>query len=379
MPETTAAARRRALLVERMRAAGLDAMLITVPENRQYLTGFFSLDHEAGSVLITADRVAILTDLRYSEQAAEEAPDCEVNHNERREPLAVVVAEQLKQWGGPAGATPTLGFEAAHLTVAQFEQLREKGAGLFTLQATTDLVEPLRAVKDAEEIAFTRRATEITSQTFDHLLSYLRQPDLTEQQVVAEIVTTMLRLGADGLAFDPHVAAGPNGARPHARPGDRVLAAGQPIIIDMGARYRGYCADMTRTVFLDHVPAVWADRYGQVLRAQEACEAGLRAGISGKAADALARDVLDAAGLAATFTHSTGHGTGLAIHEAPNLSQRAPEDQPLPAGAIVTIEPGVYLPGEGGIRIEDAAVLTPDGCDILTEAPKALAAMIVRR
>lgn len=366
-----------------MLEAKLDALLITTPENRQYLTGFLSLDHEAGSALITADHLAVLTDQRYSEQVAEESPDAEINYNPQRDPMAAVIGDQLRAWGWQNATTAAqkkaLGFDANHLTVNQYNELRKVGLKLFRLVATDNLVEPLRVAKDDDEIEMTRRATAITGKTFDHLLDFMREPGLTEQQVAAEIVATMLRLGADGLAFDPIVAGGPMGARPHAVPGDRVLEPNVPIVIDMGARVGGYCADMTRTVFLDGAPKKWAKRYEQVLAVQELIEKKIHAGMTGKQADALARETFAKDDLAEAFTHGLGHGTGLNIHEGPSMSKRDSADVPMPERSIVTIEPGIYLSGEGGIRIEDAAVLTPKGCDILTTAPKALDAMIIQR
>lgn len=375
-------AQRLAAVRAKMRDAHLDALLITNPENRHYVTGFYGHDDgldSAGRVVITADHVRLLTDGRYSEQAREEAPGIELS--DQRGELRELVVATLRDWGWDGTADPrrTLGIEADHLTVATFESLSKAGNDLFVIKPMHWMVEPLRAVKDADEIAATRRATEITDQTFTHLLTYLRQPDLTEQQVAAEILATMLRLGADGAAFAPIVAGGAHGARPHAVPRAVALQPYQPIIIDMGARFGGYCADMTRTVFLDGVSDVWRDRYAHVLAAQEACERGLHGGITGKAADALARESLERAGLAAYYTHGTGHGTGLEIHEDPQLSARAPEDHVLPEGSIVTIEPGVYFPGEGGIRIEDAAVITAGGCQVLTASPKDLATMIIPR
>lgn len=379
---TNAVAQRVAALRAKMCDAQLDALLVTNPENRHYVTGFYGHDDgldSAGRVVITADRVRLLTDTRYAEQAREEAPGVELS--DKRDELSALVVATLRDWGWDSGTgqQKTLGIEADHLTVALYVRLREAGTDLFAVKPVHGMIEPLRATKDAAEIAATRRATEITGQTFDHLLDYLRQPDLTEQQVAAEIVATMLRLGADGTAFAPIVAGGPHGARPHAVPRAQVLQPDLPIIIDMGARFGGYCADMTRTVFLDGAPDVWRDRYAHVLAAQAACEQGLHAGITGKAADALARASLERAGLGDYFSHGTGHGTGLEIHEDPQLSARAPDDHVLPEGAIVTIEPGVYFPGEGGIRIEDAAVITKDGCDVLTTTTKELAAMIIRR
>jgi Xaa-Pro aminopeptidase len=372
--------RRRAARA-RMRTLRLDALLITNPENRRYLTGFAGHDDgldSAGRVILTADRILLLTDSRYTEQAVEESPGVEVI--DRRDELSVTVRQMLEKlgWTSTGPRRKALGIEADHLTVRLANDLTAAGKDLFRVKPTRFVIEPLRAVKDADEIAATRRATEITGETFMHLLDFMRQPGLTEQDVAAEITATYLRLGADGLAFSSIVACGPNGARPHAVPGNRPLLPEQPIVIDMGARYQGYCADMTRTVFIGDVPKVWRDRYTHVLKAQEACERGLHAGISGKAADALARDVLAKAKLGDYFTHGLGHGTGLEIHEDPRLSPRALESEVLLSGHIVTIEPGVYFPGEGGIRIEDAAVITDDGCDILTTAPKDLDAMVIQ-
>ena len=365
---------------QRMEAAGLDALLVSNPENRYYVTGFYGHDggqDSAGRVLITPDQLVLFTDSRYSEQAREEMSVGQVE--DHRGPLAELLITRLGLIDWPAGERKVIGIEAQHLTVALYQQLEDHKADLYVLKATTDIIEPLRAVKDAEEIALTRKATEITCQTFDHLRQFLKQENLTEDAVAAEIITTMRRLGAEDVAFAPIVAGGPNGARPHAIPGSRVLQPHEPIVIDMGAKYRGYCADMTRTVFLDSAPDIWKERYHHVLAALLACEDGLHADVSGKEADALARNSLAAVDLAQYFTHSTGHGTGLEIHEAPNLSTRMSDKDLLPAGAIVTIEPGIYLTGEGGIRIEDAAVITETGCDILTTSPKDIESMIIYR
>lgn len=377
-------AKRRAAVRERMQAAGLAALLVTNPENRYYLTGYYAHDDgldSAGRVLLTAERAVLFTDGRYSEQAREEAPDIEVIDSRDPLPALVVATLQAGGWAKAAKGTkaPRLGVEAEHLTLAQSKDLAAAGRRLFAVQPTRHLVEPLREVKDAEEIALTHKAAAITSQVFLHLLAYLKQPDLTEQDVAAEIYITMLRLEAEGLAFSTIVAGGTNSARPHTVPGNRPLLPNEPIIIDMGARYRGYCADMTRTVFIDGVPAQWGERYAQVLRANQVCAAGVRAGMASQAADALARDALVAAGLGDYYVHGTGHGTGLEIHEDPRLSARTPIAETLPEHSIITIEPGVYFAGEGGIRVEDQVVVRRDGCDILTTAPRELAAMIIPR
>lgn len=381
---TTAIEARRAAVRERMRAAGLDALLITNPENRLYLTGFTGHDDgldSAGRVLLTEDQVVLLTDGRYTEQAHDEAPD--VTMVDRREPLEKLVAEELRKQGWQTarqGEKPrALGLEANHIRLGVGSDLAKAGRRLWRTVPTRRLIEPLRAVKDAEEIARTRRATEITDETFAHLCRFVREAERTEREVAAEIFVTMLRLGAESMAFAPIVAAGANGARPHATPGDRPLLSNVPITIDMGAKYGGYCADMTRTIFLDDAPPEWRERYAHVLTANEACEAGLRADMTGRAADALARDSLAKAGLADHFIHGTGHGTGLEIHEDPYMGYYVPEDVVIPENSIVTVEPGVYFSGAGGIRIEDAVVVGCDGCTVLPPTPKHLDAMILRR
>jgi Xaa-Pro aminopeptidase len=381
---TTAIHARRTAVRERMRAAGLDALLITNPENRLYVTGYTGHDDgldSAGRVLLTADHVVLLTDGRYAEQAHEEAPDVTVV--DRREPLAALVATELRSQGwqnAQRGEKPrTLGLEADHIRLGVGRDLAAAARRLWRTVPTRGLIEPLRAVKDADEIARTRRATEITDATFAHLCRFVREAERAEREVAAEVFVTMLRLGAESMAFAPIIAAGANGARPHATPGDRPLVPGEPIIIDMGAKYGGYCADMTRTIFLDDAPPEWRERYAHVLAANEACEAGLHAGISGRAADALARDSLAHAGLADQFIHGTGHGTGLEIHEDPYMGYYVPEDVVIPEHSIVTVEPGAYFPGAGGIRIEDAVVVGRKGCTVLTPTPKHLDAMILRR
>jgi Xaa-Pro aminopeptidase len=236
------------------------------------------------------------------------------------------------------------------------------------LVATRRLVEPLRAVKDADEIAAIERAVAITDETFAHLCGYLR-PGMSERQVAGEIDRYMRERGADGMAFDPHVASGPNAALPHATPTERRLVLGEPIIIDMGARVAGYCSDMTRTVCLGEPGEDARAIFAAVLAALEISEDGIAPGMSGTAADALARDALTAAGYGDHFLHSLGHGLGLEIHEDPRL-RRIGGDQALTPGMAITVEPGVYVGGWGGVRIEDTAIVTEDGIRVLTTAHK---------
>lgn len=361
--------------VERLRAAlreqNLDAFLVSNPENRRYLTGFTGHDSNAdsaGTLIVTLDALALITDGRYSEQAEKECPGLRIILREGE--FAATAATALLDIGAHR-----IGFEATHVTVAARDDLAAalaKMAGEKTapeLLATRKVVEPLRAVKDSEELASIERAVAITDETFAYLCGWLRA-GLTEKQVAQEIERHMLELGADGLAFESIVASGPNSALPHAIPTDRPLQLGEPITIDMGTRYAGYCSDMTRTVCLGEPGAEARALYDLVLRAQEACEAGLRPGMTGQQADGLARDVIAAACHGERFSHGTGHGVGLEIHEAPRLSRFAQEGSELEPGMIITIEPGVYLAGNSGVRIEDTAVLTNDGIRVLTASHK---------
>ncbi|HLZ25281.1 MAG TPA: Xaa-Pro peptidase family protein [Ktedonobacterales bacterium] len=354
-----------------MRAQSLDALLVSNPENRRYLTGFTGHDSgadSAGTALVTLDAVALITDGRYSEQAERECPGLRLIL--RAGEFAAIAAEAIIETGARR-----IGFEATHMTVALRDDLAaaiaEKSGDKPApeLVATRTIIEPLRAVKDADELAAIERAVAITDETFAYLCGWLRA-GLTEKQVAQEIERHMLELGADGLAFDSIVASGPNSALPHAVPSDRPIQLGEPITLDIGSRYAGYCSDMTRTVCLGEPGEQARALYDLVLRAHETCEAGLRAGMNGQQADALARDVIAAAGRGEQFTHGTGHGVGLEIHESPRLSRFAPADQAFEPGMVITIEPGVYIAGQSGVRIEDTAVVTEDGIRVLTASHK---------
>jgi Xaa-Pro aminopeptidase len=374
--------RRLEAVRQRMREQQLDALLISTSANRHYVTGFSAVDigsGAAGRALVTADRIRLLISPLYVEQATHEAPHCEIESS--REPLGKRVAEALQAWGWQDQHSPvrTLGIEASNLTVALADDLAETGKDLFRLVATKEFVEPLRVVKDAAEIEALRRSAAITCQTFDRLRVFLRRPGVTEREVAAEVIATMLRLGAEDVSFPPIVAAGPHAAEPHAVPGDHVLASGEPIVIDIGARVGSYCSDMTRTVFLDEVPPIWAERYNIVLAAQRACERRMRSGAAQRDIARLARDQFDARGLGEHFTHGLGHGVGLDIHENPFMTPQDPEDALLQPGMVITVEPGIYFSGEGGVRIEDSVVVTDDGIEIITTVPKNLGAMIVHR
>lgn len=347
---------------------GLDAYLVTQPQNRSYLSGWLNDDTEgAGMLLVSRERQVLLTNPLYLEVTSKEASGWEIVVPEARE-----YASALVKLAGEMGVS-RIGFESAALSYAEYAQLNAAFAGAVELVPyARSYVDTLRLIKEPYEIELLRRAVAITDQTFAHVCGWV-QPGMTEKEVQWEITRKMLELGADGTAFETIVASGPNGVMPHAHASARRVQRGELITIDMGARYKGYCADMTRTICLgEPVEIRMVELYEIVLLAMKTCEAGLHAGISGKAADALARDVLVAHDLGDYYVHGTGHGIGLQIHEVPSLSPRAPEESILPAGSVVTVEPGVYIPGWSGLRIEDSGVITENGFEILTQSPTQL-------
>jgi Xaa-Pro aminopeptidase len=347
---------------------GLDAFLVTQPQNRSYLSGWFNEDTEgSGLLLVGQQQQLLLTNPLYAEVAGREAAGWEVIIPESRQ-YAPEIAEQAKKYGWGK-----IGFEAQAISFSEYEKIRAAGDGVYTLQPfERSCVEEMRQVKQPYELDLLKKAIAITDETFAHICQWI-QPGMTEKEIQWEILRKMVELGADGLAFETIVASGPHASMPHAHASERRVQLGELITIDMGARYHGYCADMTRTICLGE-PAEERMReiYNAALHAMKTCEAGLHAGLSGVAGDALARQALEQAGLAQYYVHSTGHGVGLQIHEGPNLSQRAPEDVPLPAGSVVTVEPGVYIPGWSGVRVEDCVVVHENGVEVLTQSPTEL-------
>ena len=354
--------------VDRLRAAltegGLDAFLVSQPHNRRYLSGFTGEDmpplDSAGVLLITPTQVILLTDGRYTIQAQDETTDITVVTRDPRQ--SDNMADQLRTLG-----VRRLGFEAHHLIYSRYEDL-QKALPNLELVPTRALIETHRTVKDAAELALMRRAIAISDQAFDEISATI-QPGMTEQQVARQIEARMVELGAEGPAFSTTVGSGPNGARAHAGATERTIGAGEPIVIDMGARYQGYNSDMTRTIILGPPDAKFQEIYNIVLRAHLAAESVARGGVSGEAVDAAARDVITAAGHGAHFGHGTGHGIGLEVHEPPGARVRS-ADTALAAGVVISIEPGIYLEGWGGVRIEDLVLLGPDGAEVLTQARK---------
>jgi len=348
--------------IERVRAqlreAGVEALLVTQPENRRYLSGFTG---SSGWLLVSAESALIATDSRYWEQAAAECPSFE---------LVMVkgsMAKALPEMLGKLGVT-RVGFESQSATYADVEEWRTE-APECEWAPTKDLIIALRSVKDADELDALREAVRLADDALAATLARIR-PGMTEREVAWQIESYIRTHGAEGVSFDTIVAVGPNGARPHAHAGDAIIVPGEPIVIDMGARLGGYCSDITRTVCLgqpNDSERFWSV-YRTVLKAQLAAEAAIQPGASGTAVDAIAREIITEAGYGENFGHGLGHGVGLAIHEEPALSQRV--DYTLAAGQVVTVEPGVYLTGWGGVRIEDIVLVTGNGAEVLTAAPK---------
>lgn len=338
----------------------VDGLLVVGPENRRYLSGFTPLDFDWGLLLITGSAACLLTDFRYQLWAQQEAPDFDIRIYKSN--LGETLAELLQEL-----RVRRLGFEAAYLNYRQYQRLTEAAAqaGLeVAWQPLEGLVEGLREVKAASEVAAIRRALALSEDVLRQVAAELR-PGLTEWQVAWEIERRLREQGAEGVAFPPIVAAGENSARPHHHPGEHPLAAGEPIIIDMGAKVDGYCADISRTFVLGPPDEQFRQIYSLVRRAQVRAEQELKAGLDSLAGDALAREVIAAAGYGEAFGHSLGHGVGLAVHEAPSLSPSPERRTILPAGCIVTVEPGIYLTGWGGVRLEDMVLLTADGAEVL--------------
>jgi len=345
-------------LRRRLREEGYEALLVTNPYNRRYLTGFTG---SSGYVLVTESRQILLSDFRYRTQAGFEAPDVEfVEHAARAEET---IGECLRSLG-----VTRLAIEAESVTVADLRKYEAAWPGV-QLEPVEGLVAALRAVKDDVELAVIREAARLADRTFDHLLGWIR-PGLTEREVAIEIEMFLRRHGASSSSFDTIVASGERSALPHGVATDRRLGVGEFVKLDFGAYYRGYCSDLTRTIVLGKPTDRQRELYAVVLEAQETCLRGIRPGMTGREADALARDVIRRYGYEELFGHGTGHGIGLEIHEAPRLSPTS--ESVLAAGMTVTVEPGIYVPGFGGVRIEDDVVLTAGGAETLTAAPKQL-------
>ncbi|MFN8475454.1 MAG: aminopeptidase P family protein [Anaerolineae bacterium] len=355
VPERLAAVRRR------IEEEKLDALVVSSAVNRRYLSGFTG---SAGTLVIRSSQAIFAVDSRYYEQVGQQAPDYTL---ERVGYDFVGNLERMLE------GAHRVGFEAGTVTVAEFETWREKTPGVEWV-ATKGLVEGIRAVKEPAELASIRTAAELTDAAFAFVCGFIC-PGMPEKAVGWELEKFFRENGAQNWFDGPIVASGPNSALPHARPSERIIGRGEPIVIDLGCLVDGYHSDMTRTIILGDADAKFEEIYSLVLRAEENALQKVHAGMTGKAADALARDIIDAAGYGENFGHSLGHGVGLAIHEAPSARKIA--EEPLGAEMTLTIEPGIYIPGWGGVRIEDLVVIEADGVQRLSHSPKALADMVI--
>ncbi len=347
---------------ERLPDAEVDALVVTHLPNVRYLTGFTG---SAAMLLVTGERALLTTDGRYRTQAAEQVAaagvDAEVEVGATTDAQRAALAGAL-----PAGAR--VGLEAHAVTWASQRVLAEALAA-HELVPTDGVVEALRRVKEPAEVARIRAACAIADDALASLLPTLVDRP-SEREFALELELAMRHRGASGNSFDPIVAAGPNGALPHARPTDRPIDAGELVVIDFGCIVDGYCSDMTRTVSVGD-PGADARRLWDLVReSQRAGRAAVRAGVACSEVDRACRDVIVDAGLGDAFVHGTGHGVGLEIHEAPRVAASARDT--LEPALVVTVEPGVYLPGVGGVRIEDTLVVTADGSEPLTAFPKDL-------
>ncbi len=349
---------RRSALAGDLAPRRLDALIVSGAPNIRYLSGFTGSN---AMLLVGRETAVLFTDPRYGIQARRQT-GCRVKLT--RGPLAAALVEHARRrnWR-------RLAFESRRVSFEAYQSLKEGLPLGATLVATDGLIEERRMIKSAAEIAAIRRSVEINSLAFERALKRLR-PRMTELDLAAELDHQMRRLGAEGPAFDTIVASGARSAQPHAEPTINRLPANGLLLVDMGARQAGYASDMTRTLWLGRASKKVKSLYQTVLEAQLAALAAIRDGAQAGEVDRAARRRLRAADLAKAFVHSTGHGLGLEIHEPPRLGKL--EKTVLRAGMVVTAEPGVYLEGLGGIRIEDTVLVTGSGCEVLTPTSKEL-------
>lgn len=348
----------------KLKSEALDTILVSSPENRRYLSGFTAIDPQptesSGFLLITQDQALFATDFRYKIQAEKELPQLEVFIYEKGlvESLETIVKRLDVQ---------RVGFESTHLTYALFEKSREVFAESqlpIELVPTQGIVEDMRIIKDPHEVHAIEMSLELTERVFEEIIPTIK-PGMTEKQLSLQIEYLIKTRGAEDVAFPPIVASGPNSSMPHATPTDREIQAYEPIIIDMGAKFEGYCSDMTRTIFVGEPEEKIKEIYRIVRKAQLHAIQNIRAGMKTKMADALARDIITQEGYGDYFGHSLGHGVGLATHEAPRINKSS--ETTLKENMVVTIEPGIYLPEIGGVRLENMVLIKKDGATVLNK------------
>lgn len=341
----------------------VDAILITLPANMRYLTGFEGVFDEGinAACLVTGDMARFYTDQRYAEAAEEAATGSPWIVRIQKESLYIELCEELREEG-----LDTLAVEGS-IAYGRFKFISQQFGG--RVSAVDGWVEELRQVKDTREVEAISAAAALADRAFDHIVEFM-SVGRSEVDVALEIEMYLRRNGSEGVAFSAIVASGPNSARPHAVPGDRLLREGDLVVLDYGACVNGYCCDVTRTVAMGLADDRQRQVHTAVLAANEAARAGIRAGMPGHEADAIARTSLGKSGLEEYFTHGLGHGVGLAVHEAPAVN--AHNRDALRAGSVVTVEPGVYFPSWGGVRIEDLVVVEAGGTRLLSHATRDL-------
>jgi len=341
---------------------GLDAVLICQMENLRYLSGFTG---SSGWLLISNNHALLATDFRYVEQAKEESPDFEL----------IQIKGDIHNWLPGLASDQRwqkLGFEASHFPFASYLQLSETmkvKQPKLQLIPTTKLVEQIRCIKEPEELELIIKAVELTDIAFEYAKSLIR-PGITEKEAAWEIEKFLRQNGSEGLPFEIIIASGPNSALPHAKPTERTIRSGEAVLIDMGARIGGYCSDFSRTLCLGRADKTLEEIYDVVLKAQMAAIEGVKANMKGAQADRLARSVIKQAGYGDTFGHGLGHGVGIAVHELPTIAPNSPDK--LADGMVFTIEPGIYITGWGGVRIEDMVILESGQARVLSKSAKEL-------
>lgn len=353
-------AERLSKLRQQLRDRELPAILLTEMVNIGYVTGFTGSN---AVVIVTPDNTRFITDSRYSVQAAEQCPGFTLRTSSSSAGMLDSLVEQVNEL-----ALTRLAFEADHVAVSRHAKWKEKLPEVEWL-AASDLVETMRMLKDADELERIRTAVGIVDRTFAHVLPFLR-PGVAERDIAIEIEHFMKKAGAEKEAFDTIVASGARSAMPHGRASAKRLEPGDFVTMDFGARWDGYHSDITRTVVIGQASDRHREIYGIVREAQEAGLRAVRAGVTGVDADAAARQIIAAAGYGDNFGHGLGHGLGRDIHDGGSLSPRS--DITLAAGMVMTVEPGIYIDGWGGVRIEDDVVVTETGCEVLTRSTKEL-------
>ncbi|MBD1378808.1 M24 family metallopeptidase [Metabacillus arenae] len=343
---------------ESFEGLGIDGLLITSSYNRRYMTGFTGT---AGVAVISKSGAAFITDFRYVQQASKQIEG--FNIVQHRGPIVEEIAEQVKHLG-----INKLGFEQDHVTFSAFAEYKRAFEGV-ELIPVSGAIEKLRLIKTDAEIKILKEAAKVADSAFKHILEFIK-PGLKELDVSNELEFYMRKQGAVSSSFDIIVASGHRSALPHGVASDKVIEKGDFVTLDFGAYYNGYCSDITRTISVGEPSEKLKEIYEIVLRAQISGMDGIKAGLTGKQADALTRDYITEKGYGEYFGHSTGHGIGLEVHEGPALSIKS--DTVLEPGMVVTVEPGIYLAGIGGVRIEDDTVVTATGNECLTHSPKEL-------